>query len=79
VRGILRDALRMAGPGLLAGGLLAAGTAAAMRSMLLGLSPVDPVSFLSAGMLLLFVVVASSLGPALRASRIHPMEALRCG
>jgi len=79
MRGVLSDALRMAGPGLLAGGLLAAGTAAAMRSMLLGLSPVDPVSFLSAGMLLLFVVVASSLGPALRASRIHPMEALRRG
>lgn len=77
VRGVLGDALRMAGPGLLAGGLLAAGAAAAMRSMLLGLSPVDPISFLSAGALLLFVVIASSLGPALRASGIHPMEALR--
>ena len=79
IRGVLRDGLRMAGPGLLAGGLLAAGTAAAMRSMLLGLSPVDPVSFLSAGVLLLFVVVTSSLGPALRASGIQPMEALRNG
>jgi putative ABC transport system permease protein len=77
IRGVLRDALRMAGPGLLAGGLLAAGTAAAMRTMLLGLSPVDPISFLSAGVLLLFVVIISSLGPALRASGIHPMEALR--
>jgi len=77
IRGVLGDALRLAGPGLLAGGLLAAGTGAAMRSMLLGLSPVDPVSFLSAGVLLLFVVIASSLGPALRASGIHPMEALR--
>jgi ABC-type lipoprotein release transport system permease subunit len=28
-------------------------------------------------LLLLLVVVASSLGPALRASGIHPMEALR--
>ncbi|HSG06913.1 MAG TPA: ABC transporter permease, partial [Longimicrobiales bacterium] len=39
IRGVIWDALRTAGPGLLAGGLLAAGTAAAMRSMLLGLSP----------------------------------------
>jgi hypothetical protein len=45
--------------------------------MLLGLSPVDPVSFLAAGVVLLLVVVASSLGPALGAPRIHPMEALR--
>ncbi len=77
IRGVFGDALRMAGPGLLVGGLLAAGTAAALRSMLLGLSPVDPISFLSVGVLLLFVVIAASLAPALRASGIHPMEALR--
>jgi predicted permease len=77
IRGVFGDALRLVGRGLLVGGLLAAGTAAAMRSMLLGLSPVDPVSYLSAGVLLLFVVLVSSLGPALRASGIHPMEALR--
>ena len=77
VRGVLRDSLRMAGPGLLVGGLLAAGTAAALRSMLLGLNPVDPVSFLSVGALLLVVVFFASLAPALRASGIHPMEALR--
>ena len=77
IRGVLGDAFRTAGPGLLVGGILAVGTAAAMRSMLLGLSPVDPISFLSAAVLLLFVVIASSLGPALRASGIHPMEALR--
>jgi len=61
------------------GGLLAAGTAPAMRSMLLGLSPVDPVSFLSAAAVLLVVVVTSSLGPAPRASGIHPVEAPRMG
>ncbi|MGD8699987.1 MAG: ABC transporter permease, partial [Gemmatimonadales bacterium] len=77
VRGVFADALRMAGPGLLAGGLFAVGTAAALRSMLLGLSPVDPISFLSVGALLLVVVVTASLAPAFRASGIHPMEALR--
>jgi hypothetical protein len=77
IRSVFGDALRLAAPGLLVGGLLAAGTAAALRSLLLGLSPVDPISFLSAGVLLLFVVITSSLGPALRASGIHPMEALR--
>ncbi|MFC1627545.1 ADOP family duplicated permease [Gemmatimonadota bacterium] len=77
IRGILGDALRMAVPGMLIGGLLAAGTAAALRSTLLGLSPVDPISFLSVGVLLLFVVITASLVPALKASGIHPMEALR--
>jgi hypothetical protein len=77
IRSVLSDALRMTWPGLLVGGLLAAGTAAAMHSILLGLSPVDPISYLSVGALLLFVVLAASLAPALRASGIHPMEALR--
>jgi ABC-type antimicrobial peptide transport system permease subunit len=77
MRGVFVDALRMALPGLVVGGILAVGSAVAMRSMLLGLSPVDPVSVFSAGSLLLIVVIVSSLGPALRASGIHPMEALR--
>jgi ABC-type antimicrobial peptide transport system permease subunit len=77
MRGIFADALRMAAPGLAVGGLLAAGTATAMRSMLLGLSPVDPVSYLFVGGLLVLVVVSASLVPALRASGVHPMQALR--
>ena len=77
IRGVFGDALRMAAPGLAVGGLLAAGTAAALRSTLLGLSPIDPIAFLSVGVLLLFVVITASLAPALRASGIHPMEALR--
>jgi predicted permease len=77
IRGVLGEALRMAWPGLLVGGLLAAGTAAAMRSMLLGLSPVDPISYLSVGALLFIIIITASLAPALRASGIHPMEALR--
>jgi predicted permease len=77
VRGVMGDALRMAGPGLLVGGLLAVGTAVVLRSMLLGLSPVDPVAFFSVGALLLFVVLTASLAPAIRASGIRPMEALR--
>jgi ABC-type antimicrobial peptide transport system permease subunit len=79
VRRVLADALRLAVPGMLAGALLAAGTAAALRSMLLGLSPLDPVSFLSVGALLLLVVVLAGLAPALRASGVQPVRALRAG
>lgn len=77
VRRVLRDGVRLSAPGLIVGGLLAAGTAAAMRSMLLGLSPVDPLSFLFAAALLLAVVVLAGLIPAIRASSIQPVQALR--
>jgi len=79
VRRVLVDALRLSAPGMVVGALLAAGTAAAMRSMLLGMSPLDPISFLSAGGLLLLVVLAAGLGPALRASGIQPVKALKSG
>jgi ABC-type antimicrobial peptide transport system permease subunit len=77
IRAVFADAFRMAGPGLVVGGLSAVGGAVAMRSMLLGLSPVDPNSILFAGALLLLVVIGSSLGPAVKASGVDPMEALR--
>jgi predicted permease len=79
VRRVLVDALRLSAPGMVVGALLAAGTAAAMRSMLLGMSPLDPISFLFAGGLLLLVVLAAGLGPALRASGIQPVKALKSG
>jgi predicted permease len=74
---VLRDAVRLAAPGLAVGALLAVGTAAAMRSMLLGVSPVDPISLGSAAGVLLLVVLLASLVPARRASGIDPMVALR--
>ncbi|HSG07520.1 MAG TPA: ADOP family duplicated permease [Longimicrobiales bacterium] len=74
---ILRDALRLAGPGLAVGALVAGTSALAMRSMLLGVSPVDPTTFLGAGAVLVAVVLLASYIPARRASKIDPMEALR--
>lgn len=74
---VLRDALRLTAPGLAVGALVAGASASAMRSMLLGVSPVDPPSFLAAGGVLLAVVLLASFVPARRASGIDPMEALR--
>ena len=48
-----------------------------MRSMLLGVSPVDPISFGFAAGTLFLVVLLASLVPARRASGIDPMDALR--
>ena len=74
---VLGDAVRLSVPGLIVGSLVAAGTAAAARSMLLGISPLDPVAFLAAGALLLAVVLLAGLAPALRASGIEPARALQ--
>jgi predicted permease len=77
LRGVLRDAVRLAVPGLMVGALLAGGVAAVSRSQLFGLSPLDPVSFGAAVGVLFLVVLLASLVPARRASGIHPMGALR--
>ncbi len=48
-----------------------------MSSLLYGVSPLDPWSFVLAPVLLLVVAVASSLLPAERASKVNPLKALR--
>jgi predicted permease len=77
LRGVLRDGVRLTIPGMIAGGALAAGIAATMRSMLLGVGPMDPIALAVATGVLLLVVLLASQGPALRASRINAIDALR--
>jgi len=48
-----------------------------VKSMLHGVTALDPVTFLIAPLALLAVVVAASFGPAWRAARVDPMNALR--
>jgi len=78
VRGmVLREAGWLAVLGVAAGLAVALGLVQLVKSMLYGLKAADPVSFLGAGCLLLGVAVLSAWLPALRASRVEPMEALR--
>ena len=77
LRGVLADAVRLAVPGLLVGALVAAVMAVIAQSELMGLSPIDPVSFGAAAALLFLIVLLASLVPARRASKVDPMHALR--
>jgi len=74
---VLLDGLRPVFIGLLIG--LAGGAAggALIRSILYGTSPLDPIVFVAMVGCLLLTAVASCIVPAVRASRIEPMSALR--
>jgi ABC-type antimicrobial peptide transport system permease subunit len=77
VRQTLGLALRLAALGMLAG---AAGSAVLMRLVapeMKGVSPHDALTFSAVTVLLAVVAVSAALGPAVRASRIDPLRALK--
>lgn len=77
LRLVLREGLKLALFGIAVGAAVSAVVARVLESMLYGVSAVDPVAYLAAGLVLLAVAALANLAPALRASRIHPMRALR--
>ncbi len=63
--------------GLLAGMAGAAALASALRALLYGVAPLDPVVMSGVAALILTVALMANYLPARRAARIDPMEALR--
>lgn len=76
IRMILRETVRLAGLGLLLGGIGAVSLARALQLALHGVRPLDPVVYLAVGALLLGVALLAGFVPARRASRLHPTAAL---
>ena len=74
---IVRDGLAIAVPGVLIGAPCAWAAARLVRAQLYGIAPGDPRTLLIAAATSLATVLAASLLPALRASRVAPVEALR--
>ena len=75
---VLRRSLSLALVGASAGVLLALGLAQLLSWLLFGVAPWDPVSYLSALVVLYVVTVAASMIPVRRAATIDPMAALSC-
>ena len=74
---IVRDALRWTLPGLAAGVAAAWMSSRVMESMLFSVTPTDPLTFASVGVMMLLVSVLASYLPARRAATIDPLVALR--
>ena len=77
LRLILLDGLRPVVVGSLVGLAGGAVAGAFMRSILYGISPLDPFVFSTMIVSLLLTAIAACALPALRAVRIEPMQALR--
>jgi putative ABC transport system permease protein len=69
--------LKLVGTGLICGLAVAFILTRVMASLLFGISATDPVTFVSIAVVLLAVALVASYLPALRATRIDPMLALR--
>jgi putative ABC transport system permease protein len=77
VRMIVRRALVAAIAAVFIGAAMALLVGSAMEAMIYGVRSRDGVSFATAGITLLIVATAGALLPALRTTRIDPVEVLR--
>jgi ABC-type antimicrobial peptide transport system permease subunit len=73
---VIRNGLKLALVGLLAGMAGAATLASALRALLFGVAPLDPLVMAAVAALLLTVALIANYVPARRATRIDPMRAL---
>ncbi len=74
---VIRQGMMLALTGLFVGIVVTFGVTRFIGSMLFGITPNDPVTFLSVSVILILVAALACVIPARRAAKIDPMEALR--
>jgi putative ABC transport system permease protein len=74
---VFRQGMTLSAVGIVAGLLLAAATSRLLRGLLYEVAPLDAATFGSVAVLLLLVAVLAILVPAMKASRLEPVVALR--
>ncbi|MGE5321522.1 MAG: ADOP family duplicated permease [Actinomycetota bacterium] len=78
VSGILKQGLVILAIGIALGGLAAGGIGQVAGSFLVGVSALDPLTYICVSVLLAAIALTATLIPALRATKVDPMMALRC-
>lgn len=76
-RMVVGGAGRLALAGLLIGGVGALGLGKALRGLLFGVSPLDPIAFGAAGLVLGLTALAAAYAPARRAGQADPLTVIR--
>ena len=74
---VMRQGFSILGVGLIAGAVLAAAAASALRGLLYGITPFDPVAWGLATAAMIVAAGVANFVPARRAMRIDPVTALR--
>jgi putative ABC transport system permease protein len=74
---VILEGGRLVGLGVVAGLMAAFGLTRVIRHQLFDVSPTEPLVFVAVILLLLMVALLACYLPARRATRVHPMEALR--
>jgi len=74
---VLREAFFLVGCGLTVGIIVSVAGAHLLRSLLFGVTPHDPITFVSAVAVLLIMGLFAAWWPARRAAKVDPMVALR--
>jgi putative ABC transport system permease protein len=77
VRLVVGQGLALAGAGILVGLLMALPVTRVMESLLVGVTPTDPLTFVAISVIFATVAAFASYLPARRATRIDPVTALR--
>ena len=77
LRLVLTQGLSIAAAGLLLGLAGAAALTRSITALLFGLSPFDPLTFVAASCVLTTVALVACVVPALRATSVNPIQALR--
>jgi predicted permease len=75
---VLKKGLALALTGIVAGILAALACTQAVASLLLGVSPADPLVFTSAALFLLAIAALATILPARTATQVDPLTALHC-
>ncbi len=76
-RQVMGETLKLVAAGLGVGLIAALALARLIDALLFGTSPSDPTTFVTAALVLVTVAALAGYVPALRASRVDPMTALR--